>query len=192
MTRTIISLYDYTGNWSSPYRDAGYEVIQVDIKLGTDIYDFEPRNAHGVLAAPPCTDFAGSGAQWWRAKNHDGRTAESVRLMKRTLEVINLCNPEWWALENPVGRLNRLLPELQEYGPTYYQPYWYGDPISKKTGIWGTCTVPEPTNIVAPEGMRPGQPPAWYSKVGGASEATKEYRSATSMGFARAFFAANP
>lgn len=33
----IISLFDYTGNWSRPYRENGYEVIQVDIQHGTDI-----------------------------------------------------------------------------------------------------------------------------------------------------------
>jgi len=35
--KTILSLFDYTGNWSKPYRDNGYNVIQVDIKLGMDI-----------------------------------------------------------------------------------------------------------------------------------------------------------
>lgn len=33
----ILSLFDYTGNWSRPYRENGYEVIQVDIQHGTDI-----------------------------------------------------------------------------------------------------------------------------------------------------------
>ena len=41
----------------------------------------EPRDlpfdtVYGILAAPPCTDFAGSGAQYWKTKDEDGRTKE--------------------------------------------------------------------------------------------------------------------
>lgn len=32
--RKILSLCDYSGSWSQPYRDAGYEVIQVDLQWG--------------------------------------------------------------------------------------------------------------------------------------------------------------
>ena len=32
--KRILSLYDYSGNWSLPYREAGYEVVQVDLKRG--------------------------------------------------------------------------------------------------------------------------------------------------------------
>jgi len=28
----ILSLFDYTGNWSRPYRENGYEVIQIDMR----------------------------------------------------------------------------------------------------------------------------------------------------------------
>lgn len=33
----LISLFDYTGNWARPYKEAGWTVHQVDIKLGIDI-----------------------------------------------------------------------------------------------------------------------------------------------------------
>jgi len=102
-----------------------------------------------------------------------------------------MLQPMWWVLENPVGRLNKLFPQLEDYGPRYYQPYWYGDPYSKKTGLWGRFNFPEPTNMVEPEGQRKGQPNAWYSKVGGKSEKTKEYRSITPIGFAQAFYEVN-
>lgn len=194
MNKTIISLFDYSGNWSKPYKDNGYNVVQVDIKHGIDIYDWYWQNyigCHGILAAPPCTDFAGSGARWWKEKDADGRTLESMRLMNRTLALIHMLQPMWWVLENPVGRLNKLFPQLEDYGPRYYQPYWYGDPYSKKTGLWGRFNFPEPTNMVEPEGQRKGQPNAWYSKVGGKSEKTKEYRSITPIGFAQAFYEVN-
>jgi len=39
--RTIISLCDFSGNWSKPYRDAGYNVVQVDLKHGNDVRMFQ-------------------------------------------------------------------------------------------------------------------------------------------------------
>ncbi len=35
--KTILSLFDYSGNWSKPYEDAGYNVIRVDKKRGLDV-----------------------------------------------------------------------------------------------------------------------------------------------------------
>lgn len=79
----VLSLCDYSGEWSRPYREAGYDVIQVDKKLDNgdailfpsgvsdtarlprdfaDIQEYvgKPR---AVLAAPVCTVFSGSGAK---------------------------------------------------------------------------------------------------------------------------------
>jgi site-specific DNA-cytosine methylase len=121
--KTILSLFDYSGNWPKYYREAGYNVLQVDIKLDIDILELSPKDLpdkiHGILAAPPCTDFAGSGAQYWPSKDQDGRTGASLQLVDKTLELINYYKPEFWALENPVGRLQKLRPEL---GDEYHSP----------------------------------------------------------------------
>src|SRR5690242_7119936 len=65
----ILSLYDYSGVWSQPYVDDGYDVIRVDLKHGEDVRLMElPKcPVHGILAAPPCTVFANSGARWERS-----------------------------------------------------------------------------------------------------------------------------
>jgi hypothetical protein len=191
---TILSLFDYSGIWSQPYEDAGYHVIRIDTKLGTDIYDFDPSDlghVHGVLAAPPCTDFAVSGARWFKEKDADGRTQASVKLVLKTLGIINYLTPAWWALENPVGRIHKLIPQLGK-PKLIFQPYEFGDPYRKRTCIWGAFNNDLKRNVVEPQGVRKGQPDAWYSKVGGKSEKTKEYRSMTSPGFAKAFYEANP
>jgi len=186
--KTILSLFDYSGNWPSFYRRAGYDVYSLDIKNGFDILELQPEDLpgsiHGVLAAPPCTDFAASGAQYWKIKDEDGRTAASLRLIDKTLDIINWSNPEWWALENPVGRLHKLRPQLGK--PWYFNPCDYGDPYTKKTGIWGKFNKNLIKNPVAPD------PNSWIMKLGGKSEKTKELRSMTPLGFAKAFFEANP
>ena len=39
----LLSLFDYTGNWSRPYREAGWHVVQIDILLGQDILEWDYR-----------------------------------------------------------------------------------------------------------------------------------------------------
>ena len=37
LIKTIVSVFDFSGEWSRPYAENGYEVIQIDIKKGKDI-----------------------------------------------------------------------------------------------------------------------------------------------------------
>jgi hypothetical protein len=189
-----LSLFDYSGTWSQPFVDAGHTVIRIDIKSGSDVMDIDEAwlKKHGpfegILAAPPCTDFAVSGAQYWRAKDEDGRTEASLRLLDKTLWIITHVKPRFWALENPVGRLNRLRPALAAFGPWYFQPYEFGDPWTKRTGLWGVFNRPEKAPV---EPIRFTKQGSWTQKLGGKSERTKELRSITPPAFALAFYNAN-
>ena len=198
---TILSLFDYSGAWSRPYHEAGYKTIQVDIKHGDDVLDItEARLAkwgkiHGILAAPPCTHFCVSGARHFSAKDKDGRTSEGLKLLQKTMWIIQKADPKWWVIENPVGRINSLFPEMEYFGPSYFQPWQYGDPYTKKTGLWGKFKMPPVRNPVQPimYTNSKGQKGSWmWAKLGGNSDKTKELRSLTPAGFAQAFFEANP
>jgi hypothetical protein len=140
-----------------------------------------------ILAAPDCTNFSSSGAQYWRTKDADGRTKDSLELVRQVIRTIDLCMPEIFAWENPVGRLHKLMPEIGR--PWYFQPWWYGDPYMKKTGLWGNFNRDLPRNEVIP--IKFCSQGNWLQRLGGKSERTKECRSQTPMGFARAFFQAN-
>ena len=182
----ILSLCDYSGGWSQPYRDAGYDVRQSDLKLGADVRTLEyPGCVHGILAAPPCTAFAGSGAQYWPAKDSSGETLAGLALVDACLRLVAVCRPAWWALENPVGRLRRYL------GPPLYafDPCDHGDAYTKRTLLWGRFHVPA-RHPVEPE--RVCSQGSWLMQLGGSSERTKTLRSVTPAGFARDFFEANP
>ena len=127
VNKIILSLFDYSGNWPSFYKQAGYEVYQIDLKHDLNILDIDIEkdikplgSIYGILAAPPCTDFASSGAQYWKTKDADGRTDASLRLIYKTLEIIEATQPVFWVLENPVGRLQSLVPELGK--PWYFNP----------------------------------------------------------------------
>lgn len=187
----LISLFDYSGTWSLPYRLAGYRVLQVDKKLGFDIlkwnYEVLPKDmVLGIIAAPPCTDYASSGAQYWPAKDKDGRTKASNKLIRLTLDMVEYFDPAFWALENPVGRLAKLFPELGD--PWYWQPWMFGDPWTKKSCLWGKFRQPKKRPVTP---LRYSDQGGWTQLLGGNSERTKELRSITPPGFAFAFFEAN-
>ena len=188
--RTIMSLFDASGEWSQPWVDAGYNVWTFDIQNGEDINDFSAEfllnegfgdvEVWGILAAPPCTDFASSGAQFWAKKDAKGQTELSNELVMQVLRTVEFLQPKIWAMENPVGRiakLNNLPPAHLTFDPNYY-----GDPYTKKTLLWGNFDNNLPMAPVEPtEG----------SKIVKLSGKDKYARSLTPEGFAYAFFMAN-
>jgi hypothetical protein len=203
--KRIFDLCGGTGAWSRPYAKAGYEVFIVDPKdvredtsarlVQLDLRDFIMGDAlcgyqpiHGILAAPPCTHFAGSGAQYWKKKDMDGRTDDHLLIVDACIMIIQLYKPVWWILENPVGRLPKLRSELGK-PRMYMQPYEYGDPWTKKTCLWGDFNEPKKNPV---EPIRYTKQGSWTQQLGGKSERTKRLRSITPAGFAQAFFEANP
>jgi hypothetical protein len=202
--RLILSLYDYSGAWAKPYIEADYPVMLWDKKCEGDILDFSELDkwltgyeefVYGLLAAPPCTDFAGSGARWWKEKDTDiERISTSIALVEIVLLIKSLCpNIKFWSLENPVGRIESLVPSLKPYRKLLFNPCDYGDPYTKKTVLWGEFNTELKKNPVEPEYIiwAGKKFPKLFAGTGGKSEKTKAIRSTTPAGFARSFFYAN-
>jgi hypothetical protein len=79
-----------------------------------------------MIAHPPCTYLAVSGARWWKGKEQEQEDAIAfVRtLLRAPIKHI--------AIENPVGKLSTAIrPPTQ-----YIHPYQYGGVEVKKTGLW--------------------------------------------------------
>jgi hypothetical protein len=213
MTKKVLfSLFDHSGNSSEPYRKAGWEVIQVDIKHGVDIleWDYEqayddvtPWNLHdpmpvvGLILMPPCTDYALSGAKHFAAKDLDGRTDHSQKLVAKCKEIIdffdNLGVLQFWQLENPMSRIHTLNPWLGKpilkFNPCDYAGYSpdpESDRYNKATWLWGKFNIPEKKRIEPIYKENPG-----WKLYGGKSERTKELRSITPKGFCQAFYEFN-
>lgn len=191
--KTILSLFDLTGDWARPWAEAGYNVILFDIQNGQDVMDFSTEyfadnydfgEVYGILAACPCTDFANSGNRHKRQKHIDGRTEASKQLVFQTLRTIEYFRPKFWVLENPVGQIEELtgLPRAR----MSFDPNHFGDPYTKKTMLWGKFNTDLPLAPVEPtEGSK------MHKKYGGSSQKTKNARSQTPLGFSYAFFMAN-
>ena len=207
----IISLFDASGTWSKPYKEAGYNVIRYDLSRGDDIMQMDwvylrsqielsGKKVVGVLSAPPCTSFAGSGARWWGAQ-HDNVSKEWVKKkygefaaelydkpLEYAVDIINMVqfgvemlDPSLFhVIENPVGRIQEKA-SLPNPSITF-NPNHFGDPYTKKTMLWGVMNTSLPTANVDPvEGSKV------QSKISSGDPA----RSQTPEGFAYAFFVAN-
>lgn len=185
--KVILDLCGGTGAWSKPYADdKDYEVHLIDTIYGEefDVRVFEVEKwlelgVHGVLAAPPCTAFASSGAQWWERKGHDDLLFH-LSIVDACIRIAEAVKPAWWCLENPVGRLSRFLgkPKMT------FHPWFYGDPYTKLTCLWGDFNIHLKLDIAEPvEGSKmlniPESPDRWAK------------RSVTPQGFAKAFKEAN-
>lgn len=182
--KVILDLCGGTGSWSKPYREAGYDV-EIITPPGPDVRDLLfrlDRPVHGILAAPPCTVFAASGARW---KRTEAQMREALSVVDACLRAVVIYRPVWWALENPVGKLRRYL------GPPtlIFNPCDFGDAWTKKTLLWGNFKIPE-RNPVEP--VRVCSQGSWVQRLGGKSDRTKMLRSMTPPGFAEAFMKANP
>ena len=199
--KIILDLCGGTGAWSKPYKDAGYDVRVITFppydarlfpskpsmiegvkpkgRLPSEFNSIEDYpDVYGILSAPVCTVFSGSGACWRRT---DKDMVEALSLVDACLRIIHVLNPHFWCLENPVGKLRKWLgkPIMS------FNPCDYGDPYTKRTLLWGKFNEPIKNPI------EPIRPSPLHQNLGGKSNRTKELRSITPPGFAKAFFEAN-
>lgn len=109
-----------------------------------------------VIAFPPCTHLAVSGAAWFEKKRADGRQREGIEFFCQFLNA----DCDRIAIENPVGIISgdyvrKYFPDIAEqYGlpvkPTQkIHPWQFGDSFEKTTCLWLRGLQPlTPTNIV--------------------------------------------
>ena len=94
-----------------------------------------------MIAFPPCTDLAVSGARHFERKIADGSQQKSIEFFMR---VIN-ADIERIAIENPIGIMSGKFRKPDQI----IQPWMFGDKAQKSTCIW-LKNLPklEPTDIV--------------------------------------------
>ena len=199
----ILDLCGGTGSWSKPYKESGYDVRVIDPQEWLED-DFGPGDVrlfknpkeeiYGVLSAPPCTHFSGSGARHWKKKGKEP-LLEGLSVVDACLRIIFITNPKFWVLENPVGRLKHYIGDCK----ATFQPYEYGDAYSKRTCLWGEFNMPEPTDIVEPDmveftskkGEKKRMSRIFYESFSLPPNERARIRSMTPPGFAKAFYRDN-
>ena len=81
-----------------------------------------------MIAHPPCTHLAVSGAAWFEKKRKDGRQREGIDLF---MQFASAPIPRY-AIENPVGIMSTLWRSPDQV----IQPYYFGDEFQKTTCLW--------------------------------------------------------
>lgn len=124
-----------------------------------------------IIAHPPCTDLASSGARWFPEKRADGRQQKSIEFFMR---FVNADCPRI-AIENPIGIMSSIYRKPDQI----IQPWQFGHGETKATCLWlkGLDAL-TPTNIVGGREHR-----VWRMAPG--PDRAKE-RSKTFPGIARA------
>jgi len=141
----VVSMFDFTGIASDPWRDKGYEVAQLDLLLGHDLdADWRDRTV-AVIGQPPCTDLTKAGAWMWEEKG-EHRFRQALYMFGIPFWVAYMSSAtRVLMVENPAGRATRV------YGkPKYYQPWEYAlladtpesEHYRKLTGVWGHYRKP--------------------------------------------------
>lgn len=156
-----------------------------------------------MIAHPPCTYLAVSGARWFyhpedkelpieQRRPHPkfpNRVRDREEAVKFFMNLVN-ADIEKIAIENPVGTINTRYRKPDQI----VQPYQFGDAASKSTCLWlknlpllkSTNIVDKGEFVVLSSGKRL---PKWYSDALSKSKSTEErrtLRSKTFLGFAKA------
>ena len=174
-------------------RKLGHETYSCDIEpcsgghpewhLQVDALELLKMQWDMVIAFPPCTHLAASGARYFRQKREDGRQQQGVDFFMRFVDA----GCEKIAIENPVGIMSTVYRKPDQI----IQPYEFGHPERKKTCLWlKGLPLLTPTNIVEPELHICGNgivDSKWhYETYGLPSEIRAKMRSKTFPGIARA------
>lgn len=143
----VLVACEFSGIVRDAFTEAGHDALSCDL-LPTessgphyqgDVFDLIGEGWDLMIAHPPCTHLAVSGARWW--VNKQAEQAESIdfvlRLARAPIPRI--------AIENPVGILSTVWRRPDQY----IQPWQFGHGETKRTGLWlRNLPLLVPTDVV--------------------------------------------
>ena len=97
--------------------------------MQTDVTELLKMSWDMVLAFPPCTHLASSGASWFKEKQRDGRQMMGIGFF---LQFTALDHIPMVAIENPVGIMSSYYRKPDQI----IHPWMFGDPYEKSTCLW--------------------------------------------------------
>jgi site-specific DNA-cytosine methylase len=147
----ILIACEFSGIVRDAFIRAGHDAMSCDL-LPTehpgphyqgDVLDILSEGWDMMIAHPPCTDLAVSGAAWFKEKIADGRQQAALDFVR----VLMSAPIEQIALENPISVISSKIRRPDQI----IQPYQYGHPETKATCLWlKNLPLLVPTNIVSP------------------------------------------
>jgi hypothetical protein len=144
----VAVLCEFSGIVRDAFITRGHDAISCDIlptessgpHIQGDLFNCDWSDCDLIIAHPPCTYIAVSGNRYYANTKLRKQAAEFIYKIW-LLPVKKMC------IENPVGQINKYLPEMPK--PQYIQPWQFGHGETKKTGLWKR-NIPDliPTDIV--------------------------------------------
>ena len=120
------------------FRALGHEAYSCDIEpcsgghpewhLQCDALELLKMRWDLIIAHPPCTDLAVSGAKWFAEKRADGRQQAAIDFFMRFINA----DCEHIAVENPVSIMSTQYRKPDQI----IQPWMFGHPEKKATCLW--------------------------------------------------------
>lgn len=182
----VLIACEYSGAVRDAFINNGHDAMSCDL-LPTDV----PGNHyHGdvfdvindgwdlMIAHPPCTHLAVSGARWFKDKVKE--QAESLEFVRRLMDA----PIDKIAIENPISIISSRIRKPEQI----IQPWMFGHPEAKATCLWlkGLPTLSATDVLTKPEcGYWSNQTPSGQNKLGPSKDRWKE-RSKTYQGIADA------
>lgn len=142
------------------FRERGFEAYSCDIldcsgghpewHIKDDVLKHLNEGWDCIIAHPPCTFLSVTGNKWMKPEFRErfpDRPRQRQEAIDFFMEFVN-ADCEYIAIENPVSIMSTQFRKPDQY----LHPYHFGDPHSKKTGLW-LIGLPKltPTKIVEPE-----------------------------------------
>lgn len=93
-----------------------------------DVFDVINDGWDMMIAFPPCTHLAVSGAAWFEQKRKDGRQQQGIDFFM----ALAMAPIPRIAIENPVGIMSKVWRKPDQI----IQPYYFGDEFQKTTCLW--------------------------------------------------------
>ena len=122
------------------FRRLGHEAYSCDIvpcsgghpewHLRQDVIPLLSEAWDMIIAFPPCTDLAVSGARWFKEKQKDGRQQRSIEFFL----AFTRTKCERVAIENPIGIMSSIYRKPDQI----IQPWQFGHGETKATCLWLT------------------------------------------------------
>ena len=163
----VLIACEFSGTVREAFAKLGHDAWSCDLEptempgnhYQGDVIDILADGWDLMIAHPPCTHLAVSGARHFKQKRKDGRQQQGIDLF---MQMINAPIPKI-AVENPVGIMSTIYQKPNQI----IEPYEYGHNCTKKTCLWlKELPLLKPTNIVdkgdvwvAKSGKRMSQ---WY------------------------------
>jgi len=132
----VLIACEYSGTVRNAFIKAGHDALSCDLLptdvLGPhyqgDVFDIIDQGWDMMIAHPPCTHLAVSGARHFKAKQSDGRQQNALDFVSRLLDSdINRI-----ALENPISIISSKIRKPDQI----IQPWQFGHGETKATCLW--------------------------------------------------------